>query len=123
MRNRRYVWAVLHGIEAPLDTTTRLRVFCNGRELSARSRLDDPSYATSVSFFGGEHGGHDGDALARGPGSGSSVCVDLTPALGRLDHPRSLRGDRLTVQLLPHCANAEARVSNVRPRRVEVVIL
>ena len=40
-----------------------------------------------------------------------------------MDHPRSLRTDRLTVQLLPNCANSEANVSNVRPRRVEIVIL
>ncbi|MEI8152283.1 MAG: hypothetical protein WCG92_11865 [Hyphomicrobiales bacterium] len=40
-----------------------------------------------------------------------------------MEHPRSLRSDRLTVQLLPHCANSESNVSNIRPRRVEVVIL
>jgi tyrosinase len=120
---RRYVWAVLRDIEVPLDATTRLRVFCNGHELSPRTKLDDPSYATSVSFFGREHAGHDAEPQARGPGGGASVCVDLTPALARLDHPRSLRGDRLTVQLLPHCANGQANAANVRPRRVEVVIL
>ena len=56
-------------------------------------------------------------------GGGSSVCIDLTPALARMDHPRHLRGDRLTVHLLPSCANPEANVSNIRPRRVEVVAL
>ena len=40
-----------------------------------------------------------------------------------MDHPQSLRSDRLTVQLLPHCSSSEAHVSNIRPRRVEVVIL
>ena len=119
--SRRYVWAVLRDIEQPLDVTTRLRVFCNCPELSPRTRLNDPSYATSVSFFGREHGNHDGPA-ARGPG-GASVYVDLTPTLARMDQPHSLRSDRLTVQLLPSCANGEAHVSNIRPRRVEVVIL
>ena len=55
--------------------------------------------------------------------AGTSVYVDLTQALARMDHPRSLRADRLTVQLLPNCSNSEANVSNIRPRRVEVVIL
>ena len=32
-------------------------------------------------------------------------------------------GPILTVQLLPHCSNSETNVSNIRPRRVEVVIL
>jgi len=115
---RRYVWAALRGIEPPLDATTRLRVFVNCHELSPRTRLSDPSYANSVSFFGGAHAGH-GEAVA----GGSSVYVDLTHTLARLDHPRSLRADRLTVQLLPSCSNSDANVSNVRPRRVELVIL
>jgi tyrosinase len=122
MKYRRYVWAVIHGIEPPLDATTRVRVFTNCHELSARTRLDNPSYTTSLSFFGGHHAGHDANAGPRDT-AGASVCVDLTPALARMDHPRSLRGDRLTVQMLPTCSNDEANVSNVRPRRVEVVIL
>jgi hypothetical protein len=52
-----------------------------------------------------------------------SMVVDLTQALGRLDDPQSLRADRLTVQLLPDCHSDEANVSNIRPRRVELVIL
>jgi hypothetical protein len=120
-QNRRYVWAALRDIEQPLDTTTRMRVFVNCHELSPRTRLSDPSYATSVSFFGSEHANH-GDAGEHGP-AGASMYIDLTQALARMDHPRSLRSDRLTVQLLPHCSNSEANVSNIRPRRVEVVIL
>jgi tyrosinase len=124
--HRRYIWAGLRDIEPPLDATTRVRVFVNCHELSPRTGLNDPSYATSVSFFGGEHVGHD-EAGARGQvqrsNGGGSVYVDLTQALARMDHPRSLRSDRLTVQLLPHCSSSEANVSNIRPRRVEVVIL
>jgi hypothetical protein len=40
-----------------------------------------------------------------------------------MDYSASLRSDRLTVQLLPHCSSSENNVSNIRPRRVEVVIL
>ena len=46
---RRYVWAVLRDIEQPLDVTTRVRVFANCHDLSPRTRLDHPSYATSLS--------------------------------------------------------------------------
>ena len=120
-RHRRYVWAVLRDIEQPLDVTTRVRVFANCQELSPRTRLDHPSYATSVSFFGAEHANHFA-AADRSVGA-ASVYIDLTPTLARLDHARSLRADRLTVQLVPTCANGEANVSNIRPRRVEVVIL
>ena len=118
---RRYVWAVLRDIEPPLDVTTRVRVFANCQELSPRTRLDHPSYATSISFFGGEHAAH-ASAAERSFGS-ASVYVDLTPTLARMEHPRGLRADRVTVQLLPTCANGEPNVSNIRPRRVEVVIL
>ena len=123
-RSGRYVWAALRGIEQPLDATTRVRVFVNCHELSPRTRLSDPSYATSISFFGGEHASHGGmgGQAERGAG-GASMYVDLTQALARMDNPRSLRADRLTVQLLPNCSNTEANVSNIRPRRVEVVIL
>jgi tyrosinase len=118
---RRYVWAVLRDIEQPLDVTTRVRVFANCHDLSPRTRLDHPSYATSLSFFGSEHANH----YAAGDHStaGMSMYVDLTPTLGRTGYPASLRSDRLTVQLLPHCSNSENNVSNIRPRRVEVVIL
>jgi len=119
-QNRRYVWAIIHGIDPPLDVTTRVRVFCNCQELTARTGPDDPSYTTSVSFFGSERSSHGGPS-GHSPG-GASVCLDLTPALAHLDPPR-LRADRLTVQLLPQCQNSEINVSNVRPRRVEIVII
>lgn len=117
---RRYVWAVLRDVEMPLDSTTRVRVFTNCQDLSPRTRLDHPSYTTSLSFFGSEHANH---FAAQGRGNHDmSMYVDLTQALWRLD-ARSARSDRLTVQLVPHCANDESNVSNIRPRRIEVVIL
>jgi tyrosinase len=119
-RYRRYVWAVIRDIEPPLDVTTRVRVFCNGGELTPRTRLSDPAYTTSLSFFGSEHmrqGGHEA-----GHGA-ASICVDLTSSLAQTGQPRNLRSDRLTVQLLPHCMSSEADAGNIRPRRMEVVIL
>jgi tyrosinase len=115
---RRYVWAVLRDIEAPIDPTTRVRVFTNCHALSPSTPLYNPSYTTSLSFFGGAHA-HGGERES----GAFSVCVDLTPALARMDHLQSMRADRLNVQLLPHCSSQESRVSSVRPRRVEVVIL
>jgi len=123
--NRRYVWAIIRGVGTPPDTTTRVRVFCNRQELTPRTRLDDPGYATSFSFFAGHHaaGGQGAHAAHAEAGGGASLCIDLTPSIARLDNPRHLRGDRLTVQLLPTCANLEASRSAVRTRCVEVVVL
>ena len=121
VRNRRYVWAVIRGVAQPPDPTTRVRVFCNCHELTPGTRVDDPSYATSFSFFGGHYGAGGGGGHG-GHGAGS-LCVDLTPALARMDNPRSLRSDRLTVQLLPTCANRDAGLSAVRTRCVEIVVL
>ncbi len=70
-RHRRYVWAGLRDIEPPLDVTTRVRVFVNCHELSPRTGLNDPSYATSISFFGGEHLVHD----EAGGGAGFSAAM------------------------------------------------
>ena len=78
----------MRDIEPPLDATTRVRVFCNCQELTPRTRLDHPSYATSLSFFGGDHAGHCAAPADRGAGR-RSICVDLTPALARMDHPRA----------------------------------
>ena len=63
-------------------------MFVNCHELSPRTGLNDPSYATSISFFGGEHVGHD-EAGGRGHSAAmaASVYIDLTQALARLDHP------------------------------------
>ena len=122
-RARRYVWAVIKDIEPPLDATTRVRVFCNCSDLTPRTRLNDPTYATSISFFGSEHARHGGGTGHETGHGAASVCIDLTPALAKMGHSRQLRSDRVTVQLLPHCTNSEANVSNIRPRRVEVVIL
>lgn len=51
------------------------------------------------------------------------MYIDLTQTLARMDSMGGMNADRLTVQLLPNCSNSEANVSNIRPRRVEVVIL
>jgi hypothetical protein len=123
MRDRRYVFAVIHGVEPPPDATTRVRVFCNNRGLSPNARLEDPSYATSFSFFVGHGGAGAREAHAAAHGEGASICVDLTPSLARMEHPQSLRSDRLTVQLLPTCDNHQAELTAVRTRCVEVVIL
>jgi hypothetical protein len=80
-------------------------VFANCHDLSPRTRLDHPSYATSVSFFGGEHANH--YAAGERNAAGLSMYVDSTPTLARMDNPASLRSDRLTVQLLPHCSSNE----------------
>ena len=121
-RDRRYVWAVIRGIAPPPDATTRVRVFCNCHDLMPSTRLDHPSYSTSFSFFG-DHRGGAADAHASHGNSGASVCVDLTPALARMGNPRTLRSDRVTVQLLPQCASSQAQASAVRARCVEVVVL
>jgi hypothetical protein len=118
-RNRRYVFAFMHDIELPLDPTTRVQTFVNCSELTPQTPIGDQSYATGVSFFGSEHSRH-GAAANSG---GASLCVDLSQPLGRMGQPRGPRTDRLTVQLLPRCESNEAHVSNIRPRRVEVVVL
>jgi len=120
-RYRRYVWAMIRDIEPPLDASTRVRVFANCTDLSPRTPVSDPTYATSMAFFGSEHARHGAGGASNGTSAnGTSVCIDLTPSLARMP---SLHLDYLTVQLLPHCANAETNVSNIRPRRMEIVIL
>jgi tyrosinase len=121
LRDRRHVWAVIRGIAPPPDRSTRVHVFCNCRTLTPATPLTHPSYATSFSFFaargGGRYGAH------AGHGAGVSVCVDLTPAVARMQMPRHGRGAELAVQLLPACNNRDPAASAVRPDCVEIVVL
>jgi len=110
------VWATLRDIEPPRDKTTRLRVFTNCEAMSPRTPLNDVSYATSVSFFGGDHSQHSSNRHG-------SVSVDLTPTLRRMYRGQRLNGDRIVLQLLPVCQGADIAASNVRPRRVEVALI
>jgi len=110
------VWATLREIEPPRDKTTRLRVFANCEALSPRTSLDDASYATSVSFFSGDHTQHNG-------GRHSSVSIDLTPTLRQMHRRKRLRGDRIVLQLLPVCPGGDVAASSVRPRRIDIALI
>jgi tyrosinase len=114
--SERRIWATIRDIEPPRDKTTRLRVFVNCENFSQRTQIGDPSYATSISFFSGEHARHNG-------GYGPSVSVNLTPTLRKMNRIRLLQGDRVTLQLLPQCRGSDAAGSRVRARRVEVVVI
>lgn len=126
-RERQCVFAVLRDIEAPADPSTRVRVFVNRDGVDARTRTADPHYVTTLSFFGAGHGAHDSGGhrghRAQAAPATTSVCIDLAPALSRLQGTRYVRNDRLVVQLMPICRYANPTTSVVRPRRVEIAIL
>jgi tyrosinase len=126
-RNRQCVWAVLRDCEAPTDPSTRVRVFVNREGVDPGARAADPHYVTSMSFFGAGHGDHRAqhshDLQAQPSTGGTSVSVDLTPALSRLRGTKYLRTDKVTVQLMPICRSGNKSTSVVRPRRVEIAIL
>jgi tyrosinase len=128
-RYRQCIWAVLRDCDAPADPSTRVRVFVNREGIDGSARSSDAHYVTTLSFFGAGHGGHHAQA---GHGShqaqpaasgGTSLSIDLTPALARLRGTKYVRTDTLTVQLLPICRHANPATSMVRPRRVEIAIL
>lgn len=125
---RQCVWATMRDIEPPRDPNTRVRVFVNCSDLSPGTPLSDPSYVTSLSFFGAEHMMHAGAGGAHaahaqmGPG-GACVSVDLTPALARMSRTKSFHDDKIVVQMMPVCAQGDAAGSIVRPRRVEIAII
>jgi tyrosinase len=125
-RNRQCIWAVLRDCDVPADPDTRVRVFVNRDGLDPAARAADPHYVTSISFFGtghAEHGGAHGHHPSSIPPSGSTTSIDLTPALQRLRGSRSLRTDKLTIQLIPVCRSGDRTASVVRPRRVEIAVL
>jgi tyrosinase len=120
---RRHVWAIIRDIDPPADVTTRVHVFCNCEVLSPRVRLDHPNYATSLSFFSGRHRSQSLLQPHARTGHAMGACVDLTPVLGRMSARQAMRMDRITLQLVPVCAAADARASAVRPRCVEIVVI
>ncbi len=133
---RQCVWAVLRDIEPPKDPRTRVRVFINRDGLSPTTRMDDPHYVTSLSFFGAEHmnhampsSPHDHHGMAAPtmaastPVMGGAASIDLTAALARLSGSRHFRNDKLVVQLQPTCPGGDTAGSAMRARRVEVAVI
>ncbi len=114
--------------EAPTDPGTRVGVFVNRDGVESPTRVSDPHYVTTMSFFGAGHGddhaqhaGHGGAQSASG--GGTSMSLDLTPALARLRGTRHFRTDKITIQLLPFCRHGNPETSVTRPRRIEIAIL
>lgn len=125
-RSRQRVFAVMRDCEAPTDPSTRVGVFVNREGVESPTRVSDPHYVTTMSFFGAghgddhaQHGGHGGVRSA----SGTSMSLDLTHALARLRGTRHFRTDKISIQLLPFCRHGNSETSVTRPRRVEVAIL
>ena len=129
-RDRQYVMAVLRDVDAPTEPSTRVRMFVNREGVDINARAADPHYVTTLSFFGAghadhraQHGGHHGQHAAQPSTGGTSLAIDLTPALSRLRGTKHFRTDKITVQLMPVCRYANSATSVMRPRRVEIAIL
>ena len=135
--DRQCVWAVLRDIEPPKDPKTRVRVYINREGLLPNTRMDDPHYVTSLSFFGTEHMEHSSESSSSShshhahhgmspsptPVAGGAASIDLTAALARLSGTRHFRSDKLVVQLQPVCPGGDTAGSAVRARRVEVAVI
>lgn len=121
------VMAILEDIPAPVDPATSVRVFLNKPDLGVETPITDPHYVTSFSFFDhkGDHGSHDhGRHGGSAPPAGSSVEIDLSTTLARLQKLELLRGGELAVQLVaiaPEFAKPED--SLVIPARVDLIVL
>jgi tyrosinase len=132
-RDRQYVMAVLRDVEAPTEPTTRVRIFVNREGVDMNARAADPHYVTTLSFFGAGHGDHraqhggqhgqHSQHTAQPSNGGTSLAIDLSPALSRLRGTKHFRTDKITVQIMPVCRYANSATSVVRPRRVEIAIL
>ena len=126
---RQCVWAVLRDIEPPKDPRTRVHVYVNREGLAPSTRIDDPHYVTSFSFFGAEHmqhgsGSHGMASMSSSvPVEGGCATIDLTAALARFSGTRHFRNDKLVVQLKPVCPGGNTADSAVRARRVEIAVI
>jgi tyrosinase len=136
---------VLRDIEPPKDPKTRVRVYINREGLLPNTRMDDPHYVTSLSFFGTEHMDHSStpaptplpsssshshhshhgmsSSPTPTPVAGGAASIDLTAALARLSGTRYFRSDKLVVQLQPVCPGGDTAGSAVRARRVEIAVI
>lgn len=109
--------ANIQGMMPPRDKKTRIRVFLNRDNLSPLIPVSDPHYVTSFSFFeGNDHGhGHSDE--------GTNVSVDLTTTLAQIARQQRLLGDKIVVQLMPNSASSDLADSEIRPTRVELIII
>ena len=90
-RKQRIV-AFVKGVKPPENRGIGVRVFLNCDYLTPLTRVDDPHYAGSFTFFvGSEHSEH----------GNLSYAIDLTDTMRRLAIEESLQSDQLNVQLVP----------------------
>lgn len=86
------VYAIIRNLKPTNPDRTQLRIFVNCDYLSQAVPTTDPHYVTTIGFFG---------SGAHGQQHGSSVVVNLTGALRRLERAKRLKSDEIVVQLLP----------------------
>jgi len=86
------VVAVLRDVTPPTSGNAEVRVFVNCPYLEPDTPPQDQHYASSFSFFGSEHAGHDGKP---------SYLIDLTATVRRLSVSESRIKNEVNVQLMP----------------------
>ncbi len=117
VRSGKRVLALINDFQQPAGATTAVRVFINGDGISASTPISDPSYVGTFGFFGGAHvGGHAGHG-------GSSLIVDLTRTLQRLQASGKPLTDNIRVQLVPVSVTRSAQPTPVTPGSVEIIVV
>jgi tyrosinase len=119
-RSGKRVLALINDFQKPAGDTTAVRVFINGDNITAATPVTDPSYVGTFGFFGGKHVGGSGHAGAHG---GSSLIVDLTKTLQRLQASGKPLADNIRVQLVPVSVAKGAQPTAVTPGSVEIVVI
>ena len=120
VRSGKRVLALINDFQQPAGATTAVRVFVNGDGISAATPISDASYVGTFGFFGGKHVGGAGHPTGHG---GSSLIVDLTKTLQRLQASGKPLSDNIRVQLVPVSVSRSAQPTPVTPASVEIIVV
>jgi tyrosinase len=110
------VLALISDFSQPDGATTAVRVFVNTNSVTSNTPVTEPGFVGTFGFFGGKHEGHAGHAP-------SSLIVDLTKTLRRLEAAGRPVGDDIRVQIVPISVARSAKPTPVAPANVEIIVV
>ena len=110
------ILALINDFQRPAGASAAVRVFVNGDNISDATPVSDPSYVGTFGFFGGKHIGHEGHGS-------SSLIIDLTKSLQRLQSSGKPLSDAIRIQLVPVNSAKGGRPTPVTPASVEIIVV
>lgn len=111
---------VLEGVKRPVGKNVALRVFINCKNPGIGTPIDDPSYVSTIGFFGDEHDNHGASGSET---AGRSYSLDATETLARLSAVGAYNGTNIDVALVPFGIRGKTTNEVLRPAKIALIAI